>query len=249
MEPKSEVRIEPSNKRVRVYLGGQVVADTVRPLLVWEVPHYPAYYFPVEDVRMEWLTPDGEIRRSPSRGDGELFTVRANGAMAQGAAMRYPDSPIEQLRDRVRFDLDAMQTWFEEDEEMTAHPRDPYHRVDILASSRHVRIEVDGVTVADSSQPRLLFETGLPVRYYLPKPHVRMDLLERSDTTTTCPYKGRAEYWSVRIGDELHKDLVWSYPQPFPESCKIAGLVAFYDEKVDVYVDGVKRERPTTPFG
>ncbi|WP_119728182.1 DUF427 domain-containing protein [Thermomonospora amylolytica] len=242
------MRIEPSSKRVRVYLGGEVVADTVRATMVWEVPYYPTYYFPVEDVRMEWLTPDGEVRRSPSRGNGELFTVRVNGVEAPGAALRYPESPIEELRGLVRFELDAMDAWFEEDEEMMAHPRDPYHRVDILASSRHVRIEVDGVTVAESSSPRLLFETSLPVRYYLPKTHVRMDLLERSDTTTLCPYKGQAEYWSVRIGDKIHEDLVWSYPRPLPESQKIAGLVAFYDEKVDVYVDGVKQERPRTMF-
>ncbi|TNY38043.1 DUF427 domain-containing protein [Thermomonospora catenispora] len=243
------IRIEPSRKRVRVYLGGEAVVDTVRPMLVWETPHYPTYYFPVEDVRRECLFPDGEVERSPGLGKGESYTVRVNGAEARGAALRHPRSPVEELRGLVRFDLEAMQAWFEEDEEMLAHPRDPYHRVDVLASSRHVRIEVDGVTVAESSQPRLLFETGLPVRYYLPKPHVRMDLLEPSDTTTACPYKGRAEYWSVRIGETLHKDLAWSYPQPLPESQKIAGLIAFYDEKVDVHVDGVRQERPASPFG
>ncbi|SEG27305.1 Uncharacterized conserved protein, DUF427 family [Thermomonospora echinospora] len=231
-----------------MYLGGEVVADTTRPSLVWEVPYYPTYYFPLEDVRTDLLTPDGETKRSPSRGEGRLFTVKANGAQAAGAALRYEDSPIEALRDLVRFEWDAMDGWFEEDEEVFTHPRDPYHRVDVLASSRHIRVEVDGVTVAESASPRLLFETGLPVRYYLPKTHVRMDLLERTDTATHCPYKGEAEYWSVRVGDKVHTDVVWSYRLPLPESQKVAGLVSFYNEKVDIYVDGVKQERPKTQF-
>jgi uncharacterized protein (DUF427 family) len=141
-----------------------------------------------------------------------------------------------------------MDAWFEEDEEVFTHPRDPYTRVDVLASSRHVRIEVGGVTVAESVKPTLLFETGLPARYYVPKPDVRMDLLVHSDTVSECPYKGQAEYWSVRAGAELHPDLAWSYRAPFEESAKIAGLIAFYDEKVDVYVDGVRQERPLTKF-
>ena len=156
--------------------------------------------------------------------------------------MRYEDSPIEELRSLIRFDWAAMDAWFEEDEQVFTHARDPYTRVDILASSRHVRVEVDGVTIAESTSPRLLFETGLPVRYYLPKPHVRMGLLAPTDTVTHCPYKGKAEYWSVRTGDDVHEDLAWSYPAPFPESQKIAGLIAFYNDKVDIYVDGVPED-------
>jgi uncharacterized protein (DUF427 family) len=245
---RGRVRIEPSTKRVRVYLGGQVVAETTHPWLVWEIPYYPAYYFPAEDVRLDLLAPDGGTKHSPSRGEGRTFTVKVGDREAPGAALRYEDSPIEELRDLVRFEWDAMDGWFEEDEEVFTHPRDPYSRVDILPSSRHVRVEVDGVTVADSTGPRLLFETGLPVRYYLPKTHVRMDLLERSDTVTHCPYKGSAEYWSIKAGSDVHKDLVWSYRTPLPESQKVAGLMAFYNEKLDIYVDGVLQERPKTPF-
>jgi uncharacterized protein (DUF427 family) len=124
--------------------------------------------------------------------------------------------------------------WFEEDEEVFTHPRDPHTRVDVLPSSRHVRVEVDGLTIAESASPRLLFETGLPVRYYLPKTHVRMDLLMPTDTVTHCSYKGQAEYWSVRAGDQVHEALGWSYPTPLPESQKTVGLVAFYNEKVDL---------------
>jgi uncharacterized protein (DUF427 family) len=245
---RGQVHTEPSAKRVRAYLGGEVVADTIHPVLVWEVPYYPAYYFPVADVRNDLLEPDGGTAHSPSRGDGQTYTVTAGGKRAPGAAVHYADSPIPELRDLIRLDWDAMDAWFEEDEEVFTHPRDPYTRIDILPSSRHVRIEVDGVTVAESSNPTLLFETGLPVRYYLPKTHVRLDLLTHTDSESHCPYKGQAEYWSVRTGDAVHEDIAWSYPTPLPESLGVAGHIAFYDEKVDVFVDGVRQERPHTKF-
>jgi uncharacterized protein (DUF427 family) len=243
-QARGRVRVEQGAKRVRAYLGGELVADTTRPLLVWEKPYYPTYYFPVDDVRTELLVADGGVAHSPSRGDGRTFTIRAGGKQAPGAALRYDESPFEELRDAIRLDWDAMDAWFEEDEQVFTHPRDPYTRVDILPSSRHVRVDVDGVTIAESAKPTLVFETGLPVRYYLPKIHVRMDLLTPTESESHCPYKGQAEWWSVRVGDAVHDDLAWSYRTPLPESQKIAGLVAFYDEKVDLYVDGVLQDRP-----
>jgi uncharacterized protein (DUF427 family) len=240
--------VEQGGKRIRAVFAGNVVADTVHPLLVWEVPYYPTYYFPRDDVRPEFFAASGRTSHSPSRGDARLSTIRAGAREAVDAAQEYAESPIEELRGHVRLDWNAMDSWFEEDEEVFTHPRDPRVRVDILASSRHVRVEIDGVTVADSVRPRLLFETDLPTRYYLPKTDVRLDLLEKSDTVTHCPYKGATEYWSVRVGDELHTDLVWGYPSPLPESQKIIGLLAFTDEKVDVYVDDVLQPRPKTKF-
>jgi uncharacterized protein (DUF427 family) len=245
---RGQVRTEPGAKRVRAYLGGEVVADTTRPLLLWEVPYYPTYYFPADDVRTELLEPDGEVAHSPSRGDAPTFTVAARGKRAPGAAVRFEDSPIAELNDHIRLEWSAMDAWFEEDEQVFTHPRDPHTRVDILPSSRHVRIEIDGVTVAESSSPQLLFETGLPVRYYLPQTHVRLDLMTPTDTQTHCPYKGQAEYWTVTAGDAVHEDIAWSYPTPLPESERVAGLIAFYDEKVDVYVDGVLQAQPSTKF-
>jgi uncharacterized protein (DUF427 family) len=141
-----------------------------------------------------------------------------------------------------------MDEWLEEDEPVYTHPRDPYKRVDILASSRHVRVAVDGVTVADSVRPRILFETGLPPRYYLPLSDIRAELLIPSETQTRCPYKGTAGYWSVDTGHGMHRDLVWIYRAPLPESQKIAGLACFYNERVDLYIDGELQERPRTPF-
>ena len=245
---RGRIRIEQGAKRVRAYLGGEVVADTSHPVLVWEIPYYPAYYFPLADVRTELLSEDEGIAHSPSRGDASRYTVSAGGKQAAGAAFRYTDSPIAELRDLIRLDWNAMDAWFEEDEEVFTHPRDPHTRVDILASSRHLRVELDGVSVAESSAPHVLFETGLPPRFYVPKTHVRMDLLIPSEKITHCPYKGQAEYWSVRAGDAIHADVAWSYPMPLAESQKVTGLIAFFNERVDHYVDGVLQERPKTKF-
>ena len=241
------IKIEQGAKHVRAYLTGEVVADTKTPFLVWEWPYYPTYYFPLDDVRAE-LVPAGRTEHSPSRGEGQVYQVKVAGADADGAALRYPDSPIETLRDLVRLDWNSMTEWFEEDEPVYVHPRDPYSRVDILASTRHVQVEIDGVTVADSRQPRILFETGLPPRYYVPLTDLRMDLLRPTDTQTRCPYKGTAAYWSVDTGQATHADIVWIYRTPLPESQKVAGLACFYNEKVDIVLDGERQEWPRTHF-
>jgi len=241
------LRIEPCPKRVRCYLAGQLVADTIHPVLVWEGPHYPVYYLPAADIRAE-LVPSGQTRHSPSRGEAQILDVKVATATAVAAALRYPRSPRAELRDLVRLDWDSMSEWLEEDEPVYTHPRDPHKRVDILASTRHVRVELDGVTVADSRQPRILFETGLPPRYYLPLADLRMDLLRPSDAASHCPYKGTASYWSVNTGQAEHRDVAWMYRFPLPESQKIAGLACFYNERVDIYLDGERQERPRTHF-
>jgi uncharacterized protein (DUF427 family) len=244
IDERGRVRVEPGSKRVRVMLGGHYVADSISPLLVWEKPYYPTYFIPVTDVVDGVLTETGQTRRSPSRGDAVVYNVTSGGVTADAGAYRHPDSPIEEIRRAVAFEWKSMDHWFEEDEEVFVHPRDPYKRVDTLASSRRVRVQIGGVVVADSDRPVLLFETGLPTRYYLPMTDVHMDLLSPSDTVTECPYKGNARYWSV--GD--HTDIAWSYPFPVHESAKIAGLVSFYNEKVDIELDGAPLERPRTLF-
>ena len=247
-QQRSRVRTEPGHRKIRTYLGGELVAETTSPLLVWEKPYYPVYYFPTSDVRMDLLTETGETKRSPSRGDATLFTVATSGTKAEGAAYRHLDSPVAELRDYVAFDWDAMDSWFEENEEVYVHARDPYTRVDVLQSSRHIEVVIDGVKVADSKTPRLLFETGLPVRYYLPKTDVRMDLLEATDLHTKCPYKGTASYYDVVIEGNRHENVVWWYPFAAEESQRVAGLVSFYNEKLDIYVDGELETKPKTMF-
>lgn len=239
----SDVRIEPCSKRLRGLLNGEVVFDTTHALYVWEHQYYPAYYIPASDVRVEPLG-NGRTKDSSTRGRAELFDLKVGTVLKENAGWRYPSSPIERLRDVVRFDWESLDEWLEEDEPVYVHPRDPHTRVDILQSSRHVEVVVDGLKVADSHKPTLLFETGLPPRFYLPLTDVRIDLLQPSATQTKCPYKGTATYWSLDNVD----DLFWTYRAPLPESQKIAGLVSFYNEKVDLYVDGELQRRPKTKF-
>ena len=247
-ETRGRVRVEECAKRVRAYLAGVAVADSTHVRMVWEGPSYPTYYFPLADVRTDLLTPTGETRRSPSRGDATVFDVRVGDRVAAGAAYRHADSPLEELRELVAFTWSALDHWFEEDEEVRVHARNPYTRVDVLPSSRRVRVEVDGVAVAESDHPTLLFETGLPVRYYFPKPDVRLDLLVPTDSTSACPYKGTARYWSMVTNGNVHADWAWCYDYPLPESIRIAGLIAFYNERVDLFVDDVLQDRPKTVF-
>ncbi len=245
---RGSVRVERGAKRIRAFLGGELVADTISPLMVWEAPYYPTYYFPEADVLGELVDEGAPPAHSPSRGEGQTLSIRAGGQLAQAAVTRYESSPIPELARTVRIAWAAMDSWFEEDEEVYTHARDPYTRIDILASSRHVRILLDGIVLADSTSSQMLFETGLPTRYYLAKTHTRMDLLALSETVTHCPYKGRAQTWSIRLGGVLHEDLAWSYPTPLPESQKIAGLISFFNEKLDIEIDGIPQQRPTTKF-
>jgi uncharacterized protein (DUF427 family) len=244
---RGRVRIEHGAKRVRVFLAGELVADTVRPIYVWEKPYYPAYYIPTDDVNAAALVDTGETAHSPSRGDAAIHDVKVNKATAEGAARVYTEGPIEELADTIAFKFSAFE-WFEEDEPIYVHPRDPYTRVDILQSSRHVEVFMNGTKVADTHQPRLLFETGLPTRYYIPATDVRAELLSHSDLRTECPYKGTAHYYNATIDGTTIENQIWWYPSPVAESLKIAGYLAFYNEKVDIVVDGVAQERPRTVF-
>jgi len=245
---RGRVRAEQGQKRVRGYIDGHLVVDTTRPWLVWEKPYYPTYYVPAEHVVDGVLVPTGRTKRSPSRGDADLHDLHVGDRTITDGAYAYPTSPIEELQGLVAFRWDAVDAWFEEDEEVFVHPRDPYTRVDILPSSRRVQIVVDGETVADTTHARFLYETGLPTRYYVPKVDVRLDLLTATDSVTHCPYKGTAEYWTVTAGGTEHTDLAWSYATPVQESLRVAGLVAFYNERADIYVDGELQDRPVTHF-
>lgn len=234
---RGRVRVEPGAKRIRAYLGGRVVADTTHPLLVWEKPYYPAYYVPADDIRAE-LVSTGDVAHSPSRGDAEVADVRIGDATAPGGAQVVTASSIDELRGHVRLDWSAMDAWFEEDEQVYTHPRNPYTRVDVLASSRRARVLHGDLVLGDSVHTHALFETGLPTRWYFPKVDVRMDLLEPSPTVTHCAYKGQAAYYSLRAGDVAIDDVAWWYPSPLPESAKIAGMVAFYPDRVTLDVEG-----------
>lgn len=243
-------RIEPAPRRVRGYLGHELVFDTTQARYVWEVPYYPAYYVPLADVRAEFLRDENHAQRV-QLGASHLYSVVGSGATQThpSAARVFDADGASPVAGTVRFDWDVLR-WFEEDEQIYGHPRNPYSRVDALRSQRHVRVELDGVVLADTGAPVLLFETGLPTRYYIDPTDVAFEHLEPSATQTLCPYKGTTTgYWSVRVGDSVHPDLAWTYHYPLPAVAAIAGLVAFYNEKLDISVDGVNLTRPRTHFG
>jgi uncharacterized protein (DUF427 family) len=245
------IRFEPSPRRVRALLAGHAVADSRRVMLLTEHHKMPVYYFPVADVRMDLLAPTGRTRRDPHKGTQSLHTLRVGDRVVEAAAWMHDEAGPDgaDFRGYVAFYWTKLDSWYEEDDEVYAHPRDPYHRVDVLRSSRHVQVRVLGELVADSHRPHMLVETGLPPRFYLPRQDVRLDLLVPSDTSSQCPYKGTASYYSVRVGDTIAKDMAWYYRFPIAECPKIENLICFFDERVDsVHVDGEQRTVPTTPW-
>ena len=244
------IRLEPTERRVRTVLGGVTVADSRRVKLLYLPPPFNCYVFPRDDVRSDCIRQGGEPAALPGLGTVNRWNVQAGGKVVENAAwtVSQPPSGLEALTGMVAFRWDLMDAWYEEDDEVFVHPRDPYHRVDVLNSSRHVTVTVGSEVVAETRRPRLLFETGLPVRYYIPRLDIRMDLLEPTTTTTRCPYKGVASYWSVRADNTVHEDLAWSYRFPIPECPKIENLIAFLNERCDIDVDGERQERPLTPW-
>jgi uncharacterized protein (DUF427 family) len=244
------VHVEPSPRHVRVTFNGETIADSKRAVLLRETGHLPVYYFPPEDVREDVLAPTEQHTRCPYKGEASYWTIKVGDRVAENAMWGYLD-PLpgrEDIRGYRAFYWRRVDAWYEEDEQIFEHPRDPYHRVDVVQSTRHVRVEIGGQTVADSRRPRLLFETNLPTRYYLPVEDVRMDLLEPTDASTVCPYKGTASYWRLK-GGTAGRDVAWSYQNPIPECPKIRGLISFFNERVDsLYVDDELREKPKTPW-
>ncbi len=247
-EARSRLRHEPIERRVRATLGAEPIVDSTRAILVWEPRRVcPSYAVPAEDIRAAVaVAPATNGRAAGVLHPGIPFRVHTAAgepisiADRAGAGFRLAD---EDLAGYVVLDFDAFDAWYEEDEPVAGHPRDPFHRVDVRLSSRPVRIELDGHVVAETTRARLLAETSLPLRFYLPREDVRVELHPGS-RRTYCPYKGQASTWSVDVAGRRHEDLGWSYEQPLPDAVAIKGLVAFWDEHVDVYLDGRRRGRP-----
>jgi uncharacterized protein (DUF427 family) len=241
-------QVEPVPRRIRALLAGQIIVDTVRALYVWEWNKYPQYYIPVEDVKEGALIDEERIRQSRT-GPVHMHGLQVGDVRRNGAARVVADSPVEGLKGMVRFDWAGLDSWFEEDEQVFVHPRSPYVRVDAIRSTRPVRVELDGIVLAESTSPVMVFETGLPTRYYLARTEVDFEHLLPTESVTECPYKGTTSgYWSIRIGDTVHPDLAWTYDFPTRQLTPVAGMLAFYNEKVDVILDGKRLDRPKTHF-
>jgi len=246
--PGQALYMEPCLKWVRVVLGGETIADSRRTLLLSESGHQPMYYFPPEDVRSDLFEPSDRHTHCPKKGEASYHSIRVGDRFEKAAAWYYPE-PLEgaaPIKDLIAFYWDRMDHWHEEDEEVFVHPRDPYHRVDVLPTARHIRISLDGELLAESDEAMALFESNLPIRWYVPREDVRVEL-EPTDTETRCPYKGTAGYYAVRLPNgETVKDLIWYYSDPLPAVNRIAGRLCFFNERVDVEVDGDPEPRPET---
>jgi uncharacterized protein (DUF427 family) len=259
------LRHEPIDKRIRATLGGATVVDTSRALLVWEPRRVvPTYAVPESDIDAEVVAGtqgatgegmgvdaigmphlgdrpvlDPSIPFSVRSTEGEELVVRRDGREAEAFRAADPD-----LAGYLIVDFQSVDAWFEEDERNVGHPRDPFHRIDIVHASRDVRVELDGELLAESSAPFLLFEPPLPVRFYLPAADVRMDALAPSDTRSFCAYKGEASYFSHVAGP----DVAWTYIAPLREAAEVTDRIAFFQEHVDLVIDGERLERPVTPW-
>ena len=240
--------VEPVPRRIRGVLKGVTVFDTTRALYVWEWSKYPHYYIPFDDIDPELLVDEDHPERL-RRGSATRYGLRVGEVERKGVAHLFSGEEIEALAGMMRIDWAAFDAWYEEDEQVFVHPRDPYTRVDAIRSTRPVRIELEGVVLAESSSPVMVFETGLPTRYYLNRTDVRFEHLQPSETVSSCPYKGQTTgYWSFVADEKVHEDVAWAYDFPTAAVLPIAGLIAFYNEKVDVFLDGELLERPRTHF-
>ena len=237
--PNNTIYFEDYPRRIRAELGGEVVIDTVRGKLLHETGLRTVLYVPIEDVREDAIEPTDHSTHCPYKGDASYWTLSAGGKIVENAIWGYPE-PLEgapPLAGYVAAYWDKLDAWYEEGELVFGGLRDPYHRVDARRSDAHVTVRAGGEVVAESDRALLVFETGLPVRAYLPLDDVRQELLTRTDTETICPYKGTATYWSLDVGGETLTDVVWTYSDPIPEAAPIDGLVSFLGEGVDVEID------------
>jgi uncharacterized protein (DUF427 family) len=249
--PPGGFTFEPSERHVRATIGATTLVDSTAPVLVWEPGQaVPGYVFPRADVRTELLHPTTAPGHDRHQRVGRWYDVEVEGTRYPALAFEYAVAGLQEYIgiDWFRREEPGVEHMYEEGEEIFRHPRDPYKRVDPIASDRHVEVFVDGIKIADTHRPVLLFETRLPIRYYIPPEDVDFTHLVASDHRSVCPYKGDARYWSVQTPERLRENIVWYYPDPVGAAEPIRDLLAVYNEVVDIVVDGVSLERPRSEF-
>ena len=237
--PAQTLYWEDLPKRVRAELGGETVADSRRVKALFETGRMMVFYFPRDDVAMDNMEPTERKTHCPLKGEASYWTVRAGGCEADNAAWSYeqPVAAAQFLAGMIAFDYDAMDAWYQELDRVFAHPRDPYHRYDIHETDQHLTVWLEDTCIAQSGGALVLFETGLPPRFYLPPGAVRTELLTRSEKLTECPYKGEARHWHVEVDGKRVENAAWSYPRPFGEAGRIRDYLSFYPAKLRVEVD------------
>jgi uncharacterized protein (DUF427 family) len=241
---------DPVPHRIRAIFAGETFVDSTNAKMLHETGHLPVYYFPEPDLRADLLEPSKTTTHCPFKGEASYRSIRVGDRVADDAvwAYREPIESAEFLAGHAALYWDSMDEWFVEDAQAFGHARDPYSRIDVYPTSRRVRVLLDGEVLADSHRARILFETPLPPRYYLPVEDVRTELFEASSKKTRCAYKGSASYWHVRAGGRLHEDLVWTYREPQHDAENVRDMLAFFNERVDIEVEGETSERPLTEF-
>lgn len=219
---KTPKALAPTGTRIRAFIGDTAVADSREAVIFRESPFKLLYGFPQDHVNTDTLGDKAQEKDDEELGD-ELSGFRF-------------------------VEFDAVDRWMEEEEELIGHPRDPFTRIDVRRSALKIRVEKDGALIAETDRPRILVETGLPIRYYIPKEDVNWEVLEETDYQTVCPYKGRASYWSIKAGKETYENMVWHYPNPFDDAKPVCDCVGLYQEKLDVTVDGEPEKKPPRFF-
>ncbi|MCQ4079045.1 DUF427 domain-containing protein [Streptomyces sp. RB6PN25] len=236
--------VEPVPRRIRGFAADRLVFDTVRARYVWLWPGYPQYCIPRKDIVDGALLDEGRTL-ALRVGRARRHTLQLDSVSRPGAAWEWGDDAPSDIVGCVSFRWEAIDAWFEEDEQVFVHPRNPYTRVDALRSGRSVRVMLDGAVLADAPSSVTVLETGLPTRYYLDRVHLDWTRMQPTDSVTSCPYKGKTSgYWSVRTDKATYPDLAWAYDFPTRQVSPIAGLVAFYNENADHYLDGRLLPRP-----
>jgi len=234
--PAHRLLFEDYPRRVRALVGGHTVLDSTGGKLLFETDIPPVYYLPVEDLDGDSLEESEHTTHCPFKGDASYWHLRVGDHLAENAVWLYPD-PLPAagwLEGYCSLYTDSVDLWLHEDEPVRGHLRDPYHRVDVLESSRRVTVKAGGQTIAESDRPKMLFETGLPPRPYLLRADVLPGILSASETTTHCPYKGTAGYWDLHVGDEIFEDAAWSYEAPLTESLKVGDHLSFDGEGIEI---------------
>jgi uncharacterized protein (DUF427 family) len=241
--------LEPSPRRIRGLAAGETVVDSAHAQMLYEHGRLPIYMFPREEVRDELLLPSEHQTASSNKGRARWWDLVLGERRVPVAAWEYAAPPpgAPPLAGLVAFKWEALDEWFEEDEPAIVHARDPYHRVDVLETSRHVRITLEDELLVDTGRARVIFETALPPRWYAPREDIRADL-SVSPTRSGCAYKGYASYHSLRTGTRIEPDIAWTYEEPRREVAPIAGMIAFFNERVDIELDGERQDRPLTPW-
>jgi uncharacterized protein (DUF427 family) len=237
--PKHRIYFEPFAPRLRAIVGDRVVLDSIRAHLLHETGIPPRVYVPLEDLDGAVLERTDTTTHCPFKGDASYWSLRLGSRVVEDAVWAY-ESPLPDaswLGGFASLYWEKADAWLVEDERVFGRLKDPYHRVDVSETSRRARVTVGGVVVAETDRPKLLTETSVAPRIYVPSADVRPDALSRAEKRTICPYKGEATYWDVTVDGTRVADAAWSYEAPLPDALRIQGHVCFDGEGVETELD------------